>query len=75
MIGVGGGVEESIVVRIRCDLTEFRDLLSVLTSKVFSVHTKGKSFQECARIVILYVSKTREVKDEDLAWWYCGYLM
>ena len=37
-----GGIEESIVARIRCGWRKFRELLPVLTWKVFSLCTKGK---------------------------------
>ena len=54
-----GDVKESNVVRIR-----FRELFHVLTSKVFSLCTKGNIFQACVRSV---GSETWAVQEEDLA--------
>ena len=67
MISSAGSVEESIVARIRCDWMKFRELLPLLTSKVFSLCTKGKIFQVCPRRVGLYSNETWAVKEEDLA--------
>ena len=47
MIIVAGGVQESIVGTIRYDWKIFWELLPLLTSNVFSMHTKGKMFQAC----------------------------
>ena len=52
------GVEESIVVKIRFLWKKFRELLPVLTSKVFSQCTKGNIFQACVRTVVLYGGET-----------------
>ena len=67
MISPAGGVDETIVARIRNGYKKFRELLPQLTSKLFSLHTKGNIFQSCIRIVVLYCSEVCAVKEEGLA--------
>ena len=66
MISAGGGVEESIVARVRSGWKKFRELLPVLTTKGFSFHSKGRVYQACVRSVMLYGSETWAAKEEDL---------
>ena len=55
-----------MITRTRSGWNKFRDLLPVLTSKDFSLHSKGRVSQACVRSVILYGSETRAVKETDL---------
>ena len=64
MISVGAG--ESSVARIRSGWKKFRELLPLLTSRVFSLRTRGRAFEACVRSVVLYGSETWPVKEEDL---------
>ncbi len=48
MISAGGGAEESSIARIRSGWKKFRELLPVLTSRNFSLCTKGKVFNSQA---------------------------
>ena len=64
-ISAAGGVEESIVARVRCGWKKFRELLPLLTPKVFSLHLAGNIFQQCVRNVVLYGGETWAVKIED----------
>ena len=47
IINVAGGVEESIVARIKFGWKKFREPLPLLTSKVLSLCTKGKMSHVC----------------------------
>ena len=67
MISAGGGAEESILTRIRCGWKKFRELLPVLTSKGFSLLSKGSFYQACIRSVIIYAGETWAVREEDLS--------
>ena len=67
MISAGGGAEESILTRIRCGWKKFRELLPVLTSKGFSLLSKGSFYQACIRSVIIFAGETWAVREEDLS--------
>ena len=63
MISAGGVARESSVARIRSGWKKFRELLPLLTSRVFSLHMKGRVFEACVRSVVLYGSETWPVKE------------
>ena len=67
MISAEGGAEESIVTRIRCGWKKFRELLPLLTTKGFSLRSKGAFYQACIRSVIIYGGETWAVREEDLS--------
>ena len=67
MISAGGGAGESLVSRIRSGWKKFRELLPLLTSRGFSLRTKGHVFEACVRSVVLYGSETWPLKEDDLA--------
>ena len=52
---------------MRSDWKIFRELLPLLTSRVFSYMIKGKFYQACARSVILYGSDTWPLNAEDMS--------
>ncbi len=66
MISAAGGAGYSSVARIRSGWKKFRELLPLLTSRVFSHHMKGRIFEACVRSVMLYGSETWAVKTDDL---------
>ena len=66
LVSEGGGVEESIVARIRCGWMKFRELLLLLTSRWFSLYPKGKILQACVRSVVLYGSEMTGVRSVDM---------
>ena len=57
-----GGVEEAVIARIRLGWKKFRDLLPVLTGRGFSLQAKGRMYQACVRIAMLY-GETWAVKE------------
>ena len=67
MISAEGGAEESIATRIRCGWKKFRELLPLLTTKGFSLRSKGAFYQACIRSVIVYGGETWAVREEDLS--------
>ena len=61
-----GGVEEAVVARVRSGWKKFRELLPVLTTRGFSLRSKGRMYQACVRSVMLYASETWALREEDL---------
>ena len=49
MLSAGGGAEASSVMRVRSGWKKFRELLPLLTSRVFSHKMKGKLYAACVR--------------------------
>ena len=66
MLSAGGGAEASSVMRVRSGWKKFRELLPLLTSRVFSHRMKGKLYAACVRSGMLCGSKTWPVKEEDV---------
>ena len=66
MLTAGGGAEASSKNRVRTRWKKFRQLLSLLTSRVFSHKLKGKIYEACARSAMLYGSETWPVNKEDI---------
>ena len=82
MLGSGGGSEASSVLRVRCGWKKFRELLPLLTCRVFSLKRKGNLYDACVRRAMLHSSETWPAKDEDvrrlertemqMVRWMCG---
>ena len=66
MLNAGGGAEASTIARVRSAWKKFRELLPLLTSRVFSHKTKGRLYRACVRSVMLYASETWPLKEEDI---------
>ena len=87
MLDAGGGAESSTVTRVRSGWKEFRELLSLLTTKTISLKVKGElSYHAaCVRSVIFYGSETWPIKVEEsqrlhrneisMIRWMCGVTM
>ena len=54
-----------MISRTRSEWKKFRDLLSVLTCRGFSFHSKGRVYKTRVRSVLLYGSETWAVKKAD----------
>ena len=66
VIGAGGGAEESSIARVRSGWKKFRELLPILTSRLISLTTRGRVFEEFFRSVVLYGSEVWAVKEDNL---------
>ena len=66
LISSGGGCSESIVARVRTGWKKFRELLPLLATKGFSLHTKGRLYDGCVRSAMLHGSETWAVNAEDM---------
>lgn len=66
MLSAGGGAEASSIARIRSGWKKFRELLPLLTSRVFSHKVKGRLYTACVRSVMLYGSETWPLKESDI---------
>lgn len=55
------------MTRIRCGWKKFRELLPLLTTKGFSLQSKGSFYQACVRSIFIYAGETWPVREEDLA--------
>ena len=66
ILSAGGGAEASTIARVRSGWKKFRELLPLLTSRVFSHKVKGKLYSACVRSVMLYASETWPLKEEDI---------
>ena len=66
MLSAGGGAEACTIARIRSGWKKFRELLPLLTGRVFSHKVKGKLYRACVRSVMLYASETWPLKEEDI---------
>ena len=66
MLSSYGGVEEAVVARVRSGWKKFRELLPVLTTRGFSLRSKGRMYQACVRSIMLYASETWALREEDL---------
>ena len=89
MLSAGGGAEmaeASSITRIRTGWKKFRELLPLLTSRVFSHKMKGNIYKGCVRSAMLYGSETWLVKIEDnrrlpertemqMARWVCSIIL
>ena len=58
-------VERSVITRVIA-WRKFRELLSLLTSRVLSLQVRGRLYEAYVRSVMLYGSETWAVKEEDL---------
>ena len=67
MLSACGGAEASSISRIRSGWKKFRELLPLLTSRVFLHKMKGKLYSACVRSVMLYGSKTWPLKESDIS--------
>ena len=65
MLSAGGGAEASSITRIRIGWKKFRELLPLLTSRVFSHKMKGNIYKACVSSAMLDRSETWPVKIED----------
>ena len=66
MLSAGGGAEASTVARVRSGWKKFRELLPLLTSRIFSHKVKGRLYTACVRSAMLYGSETWPLKQEDI---------
>ena len=66
MISAGGGAEASLVSQVRSGWKKFRELLPLLTSRVFSLKMKGQLYAACVRSAMVYGSETWAVKEDDM---------
>ena len=64
-ICTGGGCELATVIRVRSAWGKFRELLPLLTSKVISLHTRGKLYNSCVRSTMIYGSECWALRSED----------
>ena len=51
-VGASGAVDDSVSSRCQSAWKKFRELLPLLTSKSFSLLTKGRVYQVCVRSVM-----------------------
>ena len=61
----GGGCELATVIRVRSAWGKFRELLPLLTSKVISLHTRGKLYNSCVQSTMIYGSECWALCSED----------
>ena len=66
MLGSEEGVERSVITMVGTAWRKFRELLSLLTSRVLSLQVRGRLYEACVRSVMLYGSEIWAVKEEDL---------
>ena len=66
ILGSEGGVERSVITGVGTAWRKFRELLSLLTSRVLSLQVRGRLYEACVRSVMLYGNETWAVKEEDL---------
>ena len=66
MLSAGGGAEASTVTRVRSAWKKFRELLPLLTGRVFSHKAKGRLYQACVRSCMMYASETWPLKEDDI---------
>ena len=66
MLSAGGGAEASTIARVKSAWKKFRDLLPLLTRRVFSHKAKGRLYQACVRSCMMYASETWPLKEEDI---------
>ena len=52
-MGSEGGVERSVITRVGTAWRKFRELLSLLTSRVLSLQVRGRLYEACVRSVML----------------------
>ena len=57
-LDAGGGCEAGITTRVRAAWGKFRQLLPLLTSRGFSLTTRGKIYNTYIRPVLLYASES-----------------
>ena len=67
MLSAGGGAEASSVCRVRSGWKKFRELLPLLTRRVFSHKAKGRLYSACVRSVMTYGSETWPLKEDDIS--------
>ena len=72
MISVTGGVEESIVARIRCG---WKKPLPLLTWKAFSLCTKDVFLYGCKSVIWQWKKTAWQSWREMTWWWYAGCVM
>ena len=58
MLGSEGVVERSVITRVGTAWRKFRELLSLLTSRVLPLQVRGRLYEACVRSVMLYRSET-----------------
>ena len=66
MLSAGGGCELATVTRTMSAWKKFRELLPVLTSRHFSLKTRGRIYSTCVRSVMLHASETWPLTKPDL---------
>ena len=64
MLRAGCGGEASSITQVRTSWKKFRELLPLLTSRVFSHKMKGNIYKACVRSAMLYGSETWPAKRE-----------
>ena len=65
MLSAGGGLEASSITQIRTGWKKFKEILPLLTSRVFSYKMKGNIDKACVRSAMFYGSEIWAVKMED----------
>ena len=66
MLSAGGGAQASSIMRVRSGWKKFRELLPLLTFRMFSHRMEGRLYAACVRSVMLYGSETWPVKEEEV---------
>ena len=66
MLSAGGGAEASSINQVKTGWKKFRELLPLLTSRVFLYKLKGNIYKACVRSAMLYGSEIWPVKREDM---------
>ena len=55
-MGSEGGVERSVITRVGTAWRKFRELLSLLTSRVLSLQVRGRLYKACVRSAGIFSS-------------------
>ena len=61
-INSGGGCEIAVARRCRLGWVKFNELASILTSRRFTMRSKGRIYEACVRTAMVYGSETWNVK-------------
>ena len=64
MLDADGGYDSAVTARVRSASKKFREYLSMLTGKGFSLKLKGKVYDTCVRSCPMHCSETWPMKVE-----------
>jgi len=82
MLDADGGCDSAVTTRVRSAWKKFREYLSILTGKGFSLKLKGKVYATCVRSCLMHGTETWPMKVEhelkmnrtemSMIRWMCG---